>query len=1457
LFHFLHNQNGGDAYVLPTLISVPTPDVFERLVLALQRVIDRHDIMRTSVFWDDLPQAVQVVWRHVTLPVKEMTLNPDSDPLVELRKAMTPQRQRIDLRTAPMMQLEVAKDPSSPRLYVLLKLHHLVCDHESLDIMLTEVMAHIEGVGESLPAPAPYRNHVAQALAHARMHDAREFFSSKLGDVTEGTTAFGLTDVYGDGTRIDEARKPLDAGLVRRARLQSRQLGVSVAALFHSAWALVVAHASGRDDVVFGSVLLGRLQVAAGAQRILGMFINTLPLRLRLRNLTITELAVLTQGELAELLSHEQASLAVAQRCSGMAPGLPLFNTLLNYLHGAPNRAPEQALMGCGIEMLSSPEWTNYPITLSVEDDAERITLTVTADRRVGPTLIIEYMQEAMEQVVDALESRPDVRAMDLSVMSVRERQQLIETFNAAKVTHTGDQLIQVLFEQQVAREPESIAVVCAGRRMTYAELNARSNQLARHLLANGVQAGNFVGIFLERSLESIVSVLATIKMGGAYVPLDPSYPIERIRFMLDDSKPQALITHADAAKLLGVNVDVLILLESDWDVISKQDTTDLDANALGIEPSDLAYLIYTSGSTGQPKGVMVEHRNVVHLWVGLNDAVYEHNPCRRVSVNAALSFDASVQQWIQLLSGRTLYVLREQLRQDPNELMRYIAREQLEGLDCTPAQLTTLVDVGLLVSERSPLQVVLVGGEAIGEDLWGKLRSCKSIEFYNVYGPTECTVDSTFAVVRESADLGVDRGPHIGRPIANARVYILNPDRALSPMGIVGEIFIGGAGVSRGYLGRPELTKSRFVPDPYCADPEGRMYQTGDLGRWRVDGTIEYLGRNDSQVKIHGYRVELGEIEACLNRHDGLKQSVVTVVRDHLGQARLVAYVILKSSKVTNGAVSADALRAYAKKILPGYMIPSSFVIVERFPLTSNGKLDRAALPVPEATDDPGRQVEPPHGKTEEILAGIWLGILGVERISRDDSFFEVGGHSISALKALLAINRAFGCTVTVADLYATPTIREMATRIRGSKIADELVDLRKEAVLDPAIARHDGTLRVPATAVLLTGSTGFVGRFLLARLLEDTGATIYCLVRSKSTVQAATRVRSTLREWGLWKDRYERRISAIPGDLGLPRLGLDEKTYRELSENVDSIYHCGTSMNHLESYRMAKPPNVGGTAELLLLASRERPKVFNYISTLSVYDTLELGGPRTVVEGTVTDHERHTISAGYVASKWVSEKMCLTAGERGIPCNIFRLGLVWADEQLGRYDELQREDRVFRSCLMSGYGVEHYKYGMAPTPVDYVAKAIVVLAEQNYGGKGIFHISRPGRGSQNTFERCNEIAGTSLELLPLYEWIGAMSRLHSQGHSLPVVPLIEYAFSMDEDSFYRAEREHDLNSDKVKFDCSQTIYQLEKAGVVTTTTDDELVTQYVKNLISQIEGEQGEAGHSGARGIGKRAYS
>lgn len=1039
--HLLQGKGGGDTYVLPMLLRLSSRHTLDGFIEALRQVIQRHDILRTAVLWEQLPQPVQVVYRRAAVPVEQFTLDIAQDAADQLMSYMKPEYQRLDLRHAPMMRLQIAPEPHSDRWFALLQLHHLIGDHESEDLLLNEISACLNGNNlRGIPMPLPFRDHVARCLAQTK-DVAEEFFRSKLCDIDEPTAPFGLLEIYGNGSHLEELSTSLEAHLSRRVRLQARHMGVSPAALFHCVWALVLSRTSGRDDVVFGTLLLGRVHGDSTERLTLGMFINTLPLRINLEGAMAKELVERVHRELGELLKHEQASLAVAQRCSRISGTAPLFTALLNYRYARGN-SDRDRWKRAGFEVFASREWTNYPIVLSVDDEAEGFSLTMQTDRRVDPRRVLDYVHAGLTSLVEALERSPRAPALSLQVLPEMERQQVIAGFNPVR-QFSQHKLIHELFEAQVLLRPDAIAVVCEGDSLTYAELNGRANQVAWYLRKRDVRCDQLVGLCVERSLEMVVGLLGILKAGGAYLPLDPTYPPERLAYMLEDAAPGIVLTEERLKDSLPRTTAEVVALDSALMTIGEDGTSNLSLRPPGLTSEHLAYVIYTSGSTGKPKGVMVEHRNVVRLfaatesWFGFSE--------RDVwTLFHSFAFDFSVWElWGALIYGGRVVIVPHHTARSPREFYGLLCREGITVLNQTPSAFAQLIEAqGERPDLKHVLRVVIFGGEALefrALRRWVERNGVERPQLVNMYGITETTVHVTHRLLSRE-EVESERGSVVGRPIPDLTAYLLDRHRQPVPIGVVGEIYVGGAGVARGYLNRPELTAERFLPDPFAADPKARMYKTGDLGKWRADGMIEYLGRNDDQVKIRGFRIELGEIEALLVCHPQVRESVVLAREDVPGEKRLVAYVIAQDA--SDARPSAEGLREHLKAVLPEYMIPSAFVILESFPLTPNGKLDRGALPAPELGAYASREYEAPQGHVEEVLAGIWQELLNVERVGRYDSFFELGGDSLLATRVITHVSYSLNVDIPMRVIFEKPTLEAMAVFISQELTAENMLE-------------------------------------------------------------------------------------------------------------------------------------------------------------------------------------------------------------------------------------------------------------------------------------------------------------------------------------------------------------------------------------------------------------------------------
>ena len=659
LFHHLLASEG-DPYLLVNQMVFPGRALLERYLAAVQRVVDRHDILRTSFVWEGQSEAAQVVWRRAPLVVTEVELEEEGESgIEELARRFDPRKHRIELAHAPLLQFVVAKERGSERWLVVELMHHLIGDHSTLDTLHREVDAFLTGRGEELSAPEPFRNLVAQARLGVSAEEHERFFREQLGDIDEPTTPFGLREVHGDGRGVEEARRMLPASLNERLRGHARRLGVSLASLCHLAFGQVVALTSGRTRVVFGTVLFGRMQAGPGADRAMGLFINTLPLRLDVDETGVEESVRQTHARLSELLRHEHASLVLVQRCSGVVAPTPLFSALLNYRHNTPppvrkDDAAEVRHPLAGVEFLSSEERTNYPLSLSVEDFGEALGLTAQVVKEVSPERVCGFMERALSELAEALEHAPTRPVRALDVLPLAERRLLLETWNETAASYPRERCIHELFEEQVRRAPEAVALVQGEEEVTYGELNRRANRLAYRLIEQGVGPDVRVGLCVERSPSMVVALLGILKAGGAYVPLDPSYPRARLSELVEDAAPLLVVCDAAGSGALVEEsigqsrvfaLEEALFAEGEDSLPTAEGELDSNPKVAGLNSGHLAYVIYTSGSTGKPKGVLIEHVSVVNRLVWMPSA-FRIDASDVIVQKTPYTFDVSVWEF-------------------------------------------------------------------------------------------------------------------------------------------------------------------------------------------------------------------------------------------------------------------------------------------------------------------------------------------------------------------------------------------------------------------------------------------------------------------------------------------------------------------------------------------------------------------------------------------------------------------------------------------------------------------------------------------------------------------------------------------------------------------------------------------------------------------------------------------
>ncbi|WP_062648989.1 non-ribosomal peptide synthetase [Streptomyces maremycinicus] len=1079
LFHAAldSGEEGPDVYTVQVSYDLEGPLDADRLRAAGQAVLDAHENLRSGFRHLSSGRPVAVVPRTAVLPWRQLDLTgpdagpdtgPDAGPDTghgtgradepdTWTRLLGQERRRFDPERPPLLRLLLARvGPDRHRL--VLSHQHLLLDGWSLPLLTAELWARYEG--RTPAAPAPYRAHLRLLAAQDPAASAAAW-AEALGTLAEPTR---LAPADADRAAAVPHTHTVELDAERTAELEAfaRSRGVTLNTLVQAAWGVLLGRLTGREDVVFGATVAGRSPELPGAESMIGLFINTVPVRVRVRPQESTAgLLDRLQDEQSRLIAHQHLGLADIQRATGLGE---LFDTLVVF-ESYPVAGTEGEGGGARprVTVRDHEDSTHYPFAWAVEP-AERLRLTAEFRPELFTRATVRRITTALTSLLAGMAADPDRPVGRLDLLGPADRDTVLRTWNDTTLPAPADErpgTVPTLFAAQVAASPDEVAVTDSSVTWTFAELDARTDRLARILAGHGAGPERIVALALPRTAVHIAAILAVMKAGAAYLPLDPDLPGSRLTGMLDDARPVLLLATADAAAALPAT-DVPTLLLDAATLAATQAATHADAHvpaaAGGLPeaeptapaPDHPAYVIYTSGSTGRPKGVVVTQRGIANLFHShrhdLHEVARRRTGRRHLRVGHAwsFSFDASWQPQLWLLDGHALHIADDETRRDPELLTAFVRDRRIDFIEVTPSLLARMADSGLITPEGDcPLAVVGFGGEAVPQALWARLAALPDTEAFNLYGPTEATVDALVGRVRDSAD------PVVGRPVHHSRAYVLDTALRPVPPGVTGELYLSGPGLARGYLGRPELTAERFVADPFGA-PGARMYRTGDLARWTEDGLLEFAGRTDDQVKIRGYRVELAEIEAALDTHPAVAQTVV-VAREHRpGVRQLIAYAV-----VADGTEDPAALRAHAAAALPDYMVPAAVVVLERLPLLANGKLDRAALPAPDFTAAGGGRA--PENEAERTLRDLFADALGLpaEAVGTDDDFFAFGGDSIVAMQ-LVARARAGGLRVTPRQVFRHRTVAALAA------VAVPLGAGERHAVHD------DGTGTVPLTPIM-----------------------------------------------------------------------------------------------------------------------------------------------------------------------------------------------------------------------------------------------------------------------------------------------------------------------------------------------------------------------------------------------------
>ncbi len=998
---------------------------------AWQEVVNHHTILRTAFYGENLEKPLQVVHREAKISLIQhdwQNINPNEQPQKLQAFLESDRTANFDLTQPCLMRLHLIRYTDDDYYFIWSK-HHLILDGWSTALVLKKVVEIYQSLCQCESLPLVLSSSFGDYIGWLQQQDlnkAKTFWQQLLKGVIAPTPLINLTAQNSSNQPEKYNQQVIKLSQTTTTALQSlaKHNQLTFNTLVQGAWSLLLSRYSRETDVVYGVTVSGRPADLAKAESMVGMFINTLPVRVTV-NAEESLLSWLKklQSQLAEIRQYEYSPLVEVQGWSEIPRGLPLFESILVFENYPIDQVLKKWQDTLAVQSISSVDHTNYPLTVSILP-GEELEIVIDYQHNRLDFVTINRMLGHFQTLLQGMVNNPHIQLKDLPLLTDPEKHQLLVEWNSHKINYPRNLCIHQLFEKVVEQTPDAIAIEFAGKSLTYRQLNQQANKIAHFLQKLGVIPDQLIGICVERSLELAIALLGILKAGGAYVPLDPDQPQQRLEFMLQDAGCSLLLTQKRLIATIPTYAGKVIYLDADWELIANEEESQPTSN---VQLKNLAYLIYTSGSTGKSKGVMIQHSNLINAYYAWEKAYQLPAQVRCHLQMASFSFDVFSGDLIRALcSGGKLVLCPREILLEPQKLYELMRQQQIDCAEFVPVVLRNLVHY----LERSQQKIDFMRLVICGSDSWYGAEYSKFCNFIsektrlvNSFGVTEATIDSSY-FEHTTGELTAEQLVPIGRPFANSQFYILDANLQPVPVGVTGELYIGGEGLARGYHNRPDLTAEKFISHIFSSEPKARLYKTGDLVRYLPDGNIEFLGRIDNQVKIRGFRIELGEIEALLSQHLEVKETVVMVREDNPGDQRLVAYI------VPNGIWQTSEIRNFLKDKLPQYMIPSTFVQLDTLPLTPNGKIDRQGLPVP-SNLELGETFVAPRTAVEEILARIWAKILRVEQVGIHDNFFELGGHSLLATQVIYRIREIFRIELPLRCLFESPTVAELSQTI------------------------------------------------------------------------------------------------------------------------------------------------------------------------------------------------------------------------------------------------------------------------------------------------------------------------------------------------------------------------------------------------------------------------------------------
>jgi len=1307
----LYNISGG-------LILDKMPNI-SKLQNAFNKLLERHSSLRTYFEIHD-NKVVQIVEDSLNFK-----LSSDSNAIEEkqIKSVFNEFVKPFDLSKAPLFRAKIVK-LDNEKAFLMIDMHHIISDGTSLSILVNDVCKLYND--EELPAlKIDYKDYAVwenTKINNGDLKESEDYWLNKFKSEVPVLNLPTKTRPAVQSFEGDKVYSEIDKLTTEKLNVLAKNLGITPYMILLSAYYILLSRYTSQEDIVVGTPIVNR--DSSELYNIVGMFVNSLPLRATIDS-TLSFKTFLNQIKDICLESYKHQNYPFDELVNKLnltrdTSRSPLFDTMFIYQN---NGYSPVSFNGINAEYyIPNLKISKFDLSLEIVPNDEKLSLSFEYATKLFDEGFIKNLSNHYINILTAILNNIDIKIADICMLSNDEKNKILYDFNNTKVDYPKDKTITEAFEEQVEKTPDNIAIVFENEQLTYKELNEKANSLAYHLRNNGIGRNDIVGIMVNRSLEMIVSILAVLKSGAGYLPIDPTYPKSRITYMINDSNVKIILTQNSIIERFP---ELSNTISVDLNNASIYSNTNKNLKIINTS-EDLAYLIYTSGSTGKPKGVMLTHKNVNNFIKGTCDVISFKDTI--VSVTT-MCFDIFVlESLLPLQNGLKVIIANETEQSIPKALNELCIKNDVKMLQTTPSKMMLLLSDSNSLDYVKNLSTIMLGGEPFPYNLLEQLKDLTNANIYNMYGPTETTVWSSIK------DLSQRNSINIGNPIANTQMYVLDKNFNILPIGVPGELYIGGDGVSKGYLGKNKLTSEKFINNPYIKNDI--IYNTGDIAKWLVNGDLDCLGRSDSQVKLRGLRIELGEIEKKILSFPNIESSAVCIKKDSADRQFLCGYFVSKER------ISISELKNYLSKFLPNYMVPSFLTQLEKFKYTPNGKIDKNALPKPiiSSNDD----IELPKTETEQLLSKIWENLLSISPISTTENFFNIGGDSILALKMQIELLNN-NINITYADIFKYNTIKQLALKIDSLSVEFESFYKDYDFSKINKLLKNNNLINAKKKEkrnignVLLTGATGFLGAHILDYLLNHTKSNVYCIIRKDSNNATSTTDKLLNKLHYYFEDKYDyllnKRLFVVTSDISIDNLGLTDAQMQDLSNNVSCVINSAAIVKHYGDYSEFKKINVTGVKNLIDFCTKFNKKLIQ-ISTISVSgNTLtDLGIQESTFDGDIDFTEsdlyiNQPLSNVYIRSKFEAERIILeNVCNKSLNALILRVGNITSRFSDGKFQSNANENAFLNRLkafielrAIPNYILNNY---IEFSPVDNLAKSVIKSIEYAPSSISVLHL-------------------------------------------------------------------------------------------------------------------------------------